>query len=186
MNTKFKMSFILLLALVGVVNVNAQEKNEIRVSLSDAIPLELSYGLAKSFESILDGEGSDFEIATFGMLNLNYQRSITDRIKVGAGVSYLKFQDKKGNSKDNDLNYLAFMPQFEYTYLKSGILELYGNTSAGVVGLFYKIENKNETDFGFAYQVNPIGIRVGKKIGGFAEVGCGFKGFVNVGIDFKF
>ena len=39
----------------------------------------------------------------------------------------------------------------------------------------------------FAYQVNPIALRVGNnRVGGFVETGLGTKGFVTAGISFKF
>ncbi|WP_300763879.1 hypothetical protein [uncultured Bacteroides sp.] len=39
----------------------------------------------------------------------------------------------------------------------------------------------------FAYQVNPIALRVGNdRVGGFVEAGLGTKGLVTAGINFKF
>lgn len=37
----------------------------------------------------------------------------------------------------------------------------------------------------FAWQVNVIGIRVGKAIAGFAEFGYGYKGIVNIGLSIQ-
>lgn len=39
----------------------------------------------------------------------------------------------------------------------------------------------------FAYQINPIALRVGNdRVGGFVEAGLGTKGFVTAGVSFKF
>ena len=39
----------------------------------------------------------------------------------------------------------------------------------------------------FAYQVNPIALRVGnERIGGFLEAGLGHKGFLTAGVSLKF
>ena len=32
-----------------------------------------------------------------------------------------------------------------------------------------------------AYQINAVGVRIGKKFGGYAEFGYGYKGIVNLG-----
>ena len=39
----------------------------------------------------------------------------------------------------------------------------------------------------FAYQVNPVGVRVGNgRIGGFVEAGLGYRGFVTAGVTLGF
>ena len=43
-------------------------------------------------------------------------------------------------------------------------------------------ERKN----GVAMHLTPIGIRYGKSFGGFAEIGAGYKGIVNFGVNVKF
>ena len=43
-----------------------------------------------------------------------------------------------------------------------------------------------ETISGVAMQFTPIGIRYGKSFGGFAEIGAGYKGVINFGVNVKF
>ena len=105
--------------------------------------------------------------------------------------------DKTPSIKEKELNFLV-LPTAEFVYLRRNLFELYGSASAGVdfsrhyeTGLTAKgkeLAQKN-SKFGteFAYQVNPIGVRVGNsKIGGFVEAGLGYRGFVTAGISLGF
>jgi hypothetical protein len=70
------------------------------------------------------------------------------------------------------------------------MVSLYSGVGAGVTVIFEKDYGINgtsttETDYTFAYQVNMIGVRVGKQIAGFAEFGFGLKGLMNIGISAK-
>ncbi|PKV50264.1 hypothetical protein ATE84_2319 [Aquimarina sp. MAR_2010_214] len=193
---KVKINSILFLSIfisvIGFNELKAQDsslgKNELRLSISDAIPLKLVHDFSGILISSLDNKGYDSKISTFGMLHLNYQRYLSDRIKIGGGISYVKFEDSDNKNKLNagHLHYLAVMPQFEYVFVKNDFLELYSNASAGITSLHYKINKNTNSEYGFAFQVNPVGLRIGKKIGGFVEAGYGYNGFVNIGIDFRF
>ena len=44
-----------------------------------------------------------------------------------------------------------------------------------------EIKNSGE----FAFHINAFGVRFGKNIGGYVEVGYGYKGLVNLGVSFK-
>lgn len=50
-----------------------------------------------------------------------------------------------------------------------------------------KAAKKADLSTSFAYQVNPIALRVGNdRIGGFVEAGLGNKGFLTAGVSLKF
>lgn len=50
-----------------------------------------------------------------------------------------------------------------------------------------KAAKKSDLTTSFAYQVNPIAVRVGNdRVGGFVEAGFGYKGFLTAGLSFKF
>ena len=76
-------------------------------------------------------------------------------------------------------------------------VELYGSAAAGIslkrhseTGLTdagKKAAQKTDLNTAFAYQVNPIALRVGNdRIGGFVEAGLGHKGFLTAGVSVKF
>ena len=77
-------------------------------------------------------------------------------------------------------------------------LFLHGNKDAGCIGYFSGSEvllfgsygqaaKKADLSTSFAYQVNPIALRVGNdRIGSFVEAGLGNKGFLTAGVSLKF
>ena len=88
-------------------------------------------------------------------------------------------------------------PAAEFVYYKRGLFELYGTAAAGVnlsrhketalTDAGKKAAKKADLSTSFAYQVNPIALRVGNdRIGGFVEAGLGNKGFLTAGVSLKF
>ena len=59
-----------------------------------------------------------------------------------------------------------------------------GTNTISSIGDFYHGTNKKS--FGFSYHVSPIGIRIGRLFSGYIELGYGYKGIVNCGIDIRF
>lgn len=208
---KLKLIALSLCMMVGSGFVKAQEnvkktsadvnRNEFRITVSDGI----TQGLVSSMGSgIADAiSGSKRTDQSYGLVyGLGYRYSV-GRFKLGAdlGFSYAKSNltldgDKAVSIKEKELNFLV-LPSAEFVYFKRRIVELYGGVGAGV-GLL-KNTQSGQTEMGknaakkaelttvFAYQVNPIAVRVGNnRVGGFMELGFGHKGFLTAGINLKF
>ena len=88
------------------------------------------------------------------------------------------------------------MANFGWTYFRSGIWDISCGVSAGLI---YKdeaitsLDNNNKyipterDQLKFAYNITVAKIRVGSGvIGGFAELGFGYKGIANAGLSIKF
>ncbi len=74
----------------------------------------------------------------------------------------------------------------EYHYLNKNFIQLY---SGGVIGgTLTKINTKGDIDnyYGFNFQLNVIGLRIGKKLAATLELGVGYKGIVNAGLSYQF
>lgn len=197
-----KLSSILLafflVSFIGLQNANAKktstEKNDIRVSISDAFTLTMINSFQDTFVSSLgnfiEGKKKVYESKspTYGMLHISYQRSLNNKLKVGVDFSYAKFEYKSENTREVSYtgHYLAIAPQFEFSYIRRNFFELYANASVGLNKLFCTIDKETVSNHGTTFQVNPIGIRVGKKLAGFLEAGFGYSGYVNLGISYKF
>ena len=131
---------------------------------------------------------------------LGYRYSI-NRFRVGAdlgfGMSSSKLSiagEKTPSIKEKDLRLLV-LPTAEFVYYKRRLVELYGTAAAGVNFSRHSEtpvdkktpEKKANFSTDFAYQVNPIAVRVGnERVGGFVEAGLGNKGFLTAGLSFKF
>lgn len=206
---KLKFFVLSLLMVAGVNMVNAQNstkdyvsedrKHDIRLSVSDGLTQGTSDILGMGIaDAVLGSKRSDSKTSlTYGF---GYRYSI-NRFRLGAdlgfGMTTSKLALAGENSpsiKEKDLRFLI-LPTAEFVYFKRRLVELYGSAAAGV-NLSRHSETalaKNATagkstlNTDFAYQVNPIALRVGNdRVGGFVEAGLGTKGFVTAGVSFKF
>ena len=130
-------------------------------------------------------------------------RYASGRFRVGADLGFAHTTskltlsgDKMPSIKERELNFMI-LPTAEFVYLKSRLVELYGNASAGVslkrhteTGLTEAgkaAAAKADLNTSFAYQVNAIAMHVGNEtIGAFVEAGLGHKGFITAGLSFRF
>ena len=176
-------------------------KHEIRLAVSDGLTLTtvdvFGMGLA---DAVMGSKRSDEKSSM--VYGLGYRYAI-NRFRVGADLGFaqssskLAFAGEKTPSvKERELNFLV-LPTAEFVYYKRGLVELYGGASAGVNMIRHKESalteagksqvQKASLSANFAYQVNPIALRVGnERIGGFLEAGLGHKGFLTAGVSLKF
>ncbi|MDR0811548.1 MAG: hypothetical protein LBN23_04685 [Paludibacter sp.] len=156
----------------------------------------------KIFNSVLSaGYYQPDDIKYTGDFGLTYRYNISDRFAVGATALY---GQSNYNAYDvNNLEQRVFMgkgvtsfttiaAEAKLNYYSNDILSLYGFLGAGATLWNYKYEKKAGSTEPepvkiapatmFNFQVTPFGISVGKKVGGFAEVGFGYKGLAAVGI----
>ena len=206
---KLKFLALSLLMVAGVNMVNAQNstkdfvsedrKHDIRLSVSDGLTQGTSDILGMGIgDAILGTKRSDSKTSlTYGF---GYRYRI-NRFRVGAdlgfGMSSSKLAlagEQSPSIKEKDLRFLV-LPTAEFVYFKRRLVELYGSAAAGA-NLSRHTETaltkeatvgKSSFSTDFAYQVNPIALRVGNdRVGGFVEAGLGTKGFVTAGVSFKF
>lgn len=208
-----KTKLLLLLLFFTANAVHAQEitennlryapKHEIKLSVSDGLTLSTSSFLGMGLaDAILGTSRSDAKSS--GVIGIGYRYSL-NRFRVGADLGFARIsskitygQDKSPAVRENVLN-LLILPTAEFVYYKRRLVELYGSASAGVnlsrqsqtgitdVGKMLTANNKSSFTTEFAFQVNPIAVRVGNdRIGGFVEAGLGYRGFITAGVSLKF
>lgn len=199
---KFKVFVLSLCIFAGVNMANAQDnRHEIRVSVSDGLTQSAVDVLGLGLADAVTGSKRTDEKASI-VYGLGYRYAV-GRFRVGADLGFAHTTskltlsgDKMPSIKERELNFMI-LPTAEFVYLKSRLVELYGNASAGVslkrhteTGLTEAgkaAAAKADLNTSFAYQVNPIALRVGNEtIGAFVEVGFGHKGFVTAGLSFRF
>ena len=173
MKLKFFVLSLLMVAGVNMVNAQNSTKDYVSEDRKHDIRLSVSDGLTQGTSDIL---GMGIADAVLGSKRSDSKTSLT----YGFGYRY-------------SINLV--LPTAEFVYFKRRLVELYGSAAAGV-NLSRHSETalaKNATagkstlNTDFAYQVNPIALRVGNnRVGGFVEAGLGTKGFVTAGVSFKF
>ncbi|WP_418877423.1 hypothetical protein [Xylanibacter rarus] len=199
---KFKVFVLSLCIFAGVNMANAQDnRHEIRVSVSDGLTQSAVDVLGLGLADAVTGSKRTDEKASI-VYGLGYRYAV-GRFRVGADLGFAHTTskltlsgDKMPSIKERELNFMI-LPTAEFVYLKSRLVELYGNASAGVslkrhteTGLTEAgkaAAAKADLNTSFAYQVNPIALRVGNEtIGAFVEAGLGQKGFITAGLSFRF
>lgn len=199
---KFKVFVLSLCIFAGVNMANAQDnRHEIRVSVSDGLTQSAVDVLGLGLADAVTGSKRTDEKASI-VYELGYRYAV-GRFRVGADLGFAHTTskltlsgDKMPSIKERELNFMI-LPTAEFVYLKSRLVELYGNASAGVslkrhteTGLTEAgkaAAAKADLNTSFAYQVNPIALRVGNEtIGAFVEAGLGHKGFITAGLSFRF
>lgn len=182
-------------------NTQSMPRHEIRLSASDGLTLGLANVFGMGLSDAVTGSKRSDEKSSL-VYSLGYRYSIA-QFRVGADLGFVQSTSKltligetAPSLKEKDLNFML-LPTVEFVYFKRGVVELYGGASAGVnlVNHTEKSLNKTATSNAkksdlsttFAYQVNPIALRVGnQRIGGFLEAGLGYKGFVTAGVSLRF
>lgn len=180
----------------------SENKHDIRLSVSDGTTLTMTdiFGGALS-EGLLGSKRTDEKV--IGVFGLGYRYNI-HRFRVGGDLGFALQSNKltlNGQTtpsiKECKLNFMI-LPTAEFIYFKRNLVELYGSASAGVN--LCRESEKALNDEGkeaasknaslsttFAYQINPIAVRVGNdRVGGFVEAGFGTKGFVTAGVSVGF
>lgn len=192
-----KSIFIAICAIMGVAfSADAQEygRHDIRIDYSDATPLVIADVFTNAFVSVISGSESSNEKA-FGMLSVGYRYAVSNRFSLGADLSYANASSDMKNKSTNQIthrksNFYMVLPTAKYSYVKRGIIDFYGTVASGAI----LAKGSDRTDQAkittneviFAFQVNPLGLRIGKDWGGFLEVGYGFKGIVALGASYRF
>jgi hypothetical protein len=133
-----------------------------------------------------------------GIISLTY-RYVTKNEIMFFGVSG-SYNKTKGNiynvgelEGELNRNFITLAIEGQYRYQNMNKVQLYSG-----IGIGYTFGNEtlttpassgNKTITGninsIAWQINAIGIRVGKSIAGFAEFGYGYKGIVNLGLSIQ-
>lgn len=207
---KIKFIALLLCAAVSSNVVKGEEptntaqsmnRHEIRISASDGLTLGLANIFGMGLSDAVTGSKRSDEKSSL-VYGLGYRYSIS-RFRVGADLGFVQSTSKltligetAPSLKEKDLNFML-LPTVEFVYFKRGVVELYGGAAAGVNLVNHsetsltKTANanakKNDLSTTFAYQVNPIALRVGNhRIGGFLTAGLGYKGFLTAGVSLRF
>lgn len=198
MKTVLKLSLVALLS-VFALNTKAQTnqpeelRHDIRISYSDALPLQIAHSLGERFlDAFSFFDRGSSRVKSAGMFNVAYRYRLTNRLSVGGSIGYSRSKvnvfKQTTLSERRTINDFIVMPELEYSYVKTGIIDFYGSTAAGIMVSREKssLQSKKLTNTGFVYQFSPVGIRVGHRLAAFAELGIGIKGYVNAGISYKF
>jgi hypothetical protein len=134
------------------------------------------------------------EYASMGAIFLTYRHMFRNELflwGITAGYSSSNSKIYNVGQFEGDLNrqFYTVALEFEYRYVNQGPIQVYSGVGLGFTYGTEELTPPSETGqqsatgdvSNVAYQINAVGIRLGKKFGGYAEFGYGYKGIVNLG-----
>jgi len=129
-----------------------------------------------------------------GIFMLQYQHQFNKVIHFGGVFTFnplsTTLEFKNGTTETDSWFTYSLMPRMDFYYINKGIFSMYSGFAVGVSyfschSKFNDQADQTVTNVSWAYQINALGIRLGKKVGGFIELGFGYQGIVNLGISAK-
>ena len=190
----------LLLCLIVVCPVfakNDTDKNEFSITYGQITVPQAAYVLGGVFGAMFSLGHFSFENAHFvGGAGVEYVHYVNDWLGFGgAGLcDYMTATamnvDSEGKKTPNgkfQLGVVSVMPVVKFAWLNRAHVGLYSKLAAGAGFTFTNQSEDTKDNFAFAFQVTPIGMDFGgESFRGFAELGLGMQGLVNVGIRWLF
>ena len=190
----------LLLCLIVVCPVfakNDTDKNEFSITYGQITVPQAAYVLGGVFGSMFSLGHFSFENAHFiGGAGVEYVHYVNDWLGFGGAVlcDYMTATavnvDSEGKKTPNgkfQLGVASVMPVVKFAWLNREHVGLYSKLAAGAGFTFTNQSEDTKDNFAFAFQVTPIGMDFGgESFRGFAELGLGMQGLVNVGIRWLF
>lgn len=200
-----KIFIVLAISILGMTAV-AQEmvplrKNELVISYGVySIPdISFEFGIFDKvfINDVFSKDSVRFDdVSSSGSISAGYHRYLGKIVAIGLSATINAISHSiefdQGTSFRSSATVITVMPAINFHYIRTNLFSVYGGGSAGVAAWIYTTDytdnslNTSGIKWTFAYQLTLIGMRVGKDVGGFLEMGCGYQGMVKAGLSLKF
>jgi hypothetical protein len=127
---------------------------------------------------------------------VEYYRHLKPEFSVGLIASYAgcKWDRPYSTSSDASIGYFTVMPSVKFNWLRKENIGMYTSFAAGVmyakgdgeVKENGKVEEDDVDVTSFMFHISIVGFEAGKKFRGFGELGFGEKGFLCLGVRYRF
>lgn len=169
----------------SAIIVTRQILSDIAVAIIDTIINELGYDPGIEYDREFTG--------TKGAIGIGYNRYLSPRWTLGAVANYHGFRTTLNfeNGQTSYLNddFYTFLVQTDIRWVNQPGVQLYSGLGLGATywrSGYKEPSNNTISNLFFNLQFTPLGIRVGKSIGGFLEFGLGSNGLICGGLSGKF
>jgi len=190
---------LLVLFLSGAL-LNKSAAQDHKNSISVGYGLLTFQDVASVTSDIIISSATDIDeadVTSSGVLYVEYSHYWTNHWRLVVNANYISVKSKLVQKADGQLygnshdHYYSLMAGVNYHWIGDAFVELYSGLQIGgsIVNTDQTYVSGDAASDSFlfpAFQVTALGVRIGKKLGGFAELGFGNKGILNVGIDLRF
>jgi hypothetical protein len=192
MRTLLFATFVASLLNNSYSEAQTMSRNEVQIGAGIYANEHVAMDMLENFvRSLFGSEPKTLEPKT--MANLSYYYRVKPKIAVGMGIGYNSAEYRGMHEKANKPGYrtktavMAF--EMKLYYKEKDNVSLYGGAG---FGNFYRQDqlisypDQTYSDTAITFQITPLGIRLGKRVGAFVELGYGYKGIANVGVSGRF
>ena len=136
--------------------------------------------------------------SSMGAIFVTYRHMLRNElmfIGVTAGLSSSSSEIYNVGQFEGDLDrqFITVALEWEYRYVNQGPIQVYSGLGLGFTYGTEKLTPSQESGkpsatgdiSSVAYQLNAVGVRLGKKFAGYVEFGYGYKGIVNIGLSLQ-
>lgn len=180
------------LLLVFGQRISAQEsKHEVSAGVGLFTTSEIIGAFSNVLATGLTGGLYSADESYTGAYHVSYKYRFTERLSLG-GTALYEHADAIAKSDNEEFgkyknNYYTLAAEASYRYINSGYLKLYGTLGAGATLYSQKFvpntgDSETDSKVHLNFQITPIGVKVGKSVGVFAEAGFGYKGILSAGL----
>lgn len=184
--------FLTITLLFSAAVLHAQSKTELKIGagIGSRPFLKNSSHFSKA------GAGGN-DNTHYGTYHIEFLYKVLPKVKIGAAAvaewskndvtNSSTGPESWGKHKIYNEMHLAILGTAQYSYITKSMVELYSAASLGPAMRFRKIlrndfgGNEEAQKVSVAFHVSAIGVKIGKRIGGFAELGYGLKEFCVAG-----
>ncbi len=189
MNLKYVSIWIVSIILISNSTLFAQEKgiHEIEAGYGTTTSNYLANSTAGIFASLFSFGFLEIEnIKTSGLFYFKYKYAIANKWMIGAIVSYEQLKEDASfifNSQTEPIKYRYITTGLEagYHYISKPLIQIYSG-----FGIAYSFETNSSNLNSFLWHLNALGIRVGKSLAFFGELGFGYNGILSIGGSYQF
>lgn len=187
-----KLIIVVIILLSFTLNISAQEsKHEVSAGVGFFTTSEIIGVFSNVLATGLSGGLYSADESYTGAYHVSYKYRFTERFAFG-GTALYEHADAIAKSNNEEFgkyknNYYTLAAEADYRYINNGYLKLYGLVGAGATLYSQKFvpntgDSETNSKVHFNFQITPIGIKIGKTVGAFAEAGFGYKGILSAGL----
>lgn len=158
---------------------------------------EISLSVGNGFvvaviDSISEGDvNPHIDVASSGSYFFGYQGYITPRLTLGFLLFYGKYNSTNtfSNKKTAVISntYIGGLVRSEFIWLHGDVVQLYTAGSLGILPVSSRYgEVAEDKGVEFAFQISPIGMRIGSSLAVYGEFGFGSTGLLAAGVKYRF
>jgi len=150
--------------------------------------ISISYGLGSVtdiFSTFAGALTASDQTNYWGTVGVEYVHFLNPSLGLGGVVTASGC--KWGSKADYATTYISVMPTLKWSWLRKAHFGMYSKVAAGVMFVSNSPDgSSSKSATHFTGQVSPLCVEFGGALRGFAELGFGEQGILNLGLRYKF